>query len=145
MNIEKIKALVEILEESSLSKLEIEEKDLKVKLEKFGGNAVMSAPQSVATVPTQALTDTNQTVPATEGEVITSPMVGTFYSSPSPDSPAFIKIGSPVAKGDKICILEAMKIFNEIEAEFDCTILEFLVEDGEVVEYDTPLFRVEKK
>jgi acetyl-CoA carboxylase biotin carboxyl carrier protein len=75
---------------------------------------------------------------------ITSPMVGTFYVAPSPDSPPFVKEGDKVRKGDTLCILEAMKIMNELEAEFECRILEILVKDGEPVEYDKPLFRVEK-
>jgi len=71
-------------------------------------------------------------------------MVGTFYASPSPDSPPFVKAGDKVKKGQTLCILEAMKIMNEIEAEYDCTIVDVLVEDGEAVEYDKPLFAVEK-
>jgi acetyl-CoA carboxylase biotin carboxyl carrier protein len=71
-------------------------------------------------------------------------MVGTFYASPSPDSPPFVQAGAPVRKGQPLCILEAMKIMNELEAEYDCKILEVLVQDGEPVEYDKPLFRVEK-
>ena len=71
-------------------------------------------------------------------------MVGTFYAAPSPDSPPFVKAGDTVRKGQTLCILEAMKIMNELEAEFDCKILEVLVEDGEPVEYDKPLFRVER-
>jgi acetyl-CoA carboxylase biotin carboxyl carrier protein len=81
---------------------------------------------------------------AGEGELITSPMVGTFYASPSPDSPPFVQPGDTVRKGQTLCILEAMKIMNELEAEYDCKILEVLVQDGEPVEYDKPLFRVEK-
>jgi acetyl-CoA carboxylase biotin carboxyl carrier protein len=71
-------------------------------------------------------------------------MVGTFYRAPSPDSPPFVKEGDKVSKGQTLCIIEAMKIFNEIEAEFDCKILEILVEDGQPIEYDMPLFLVEK-
>ena len=71
-------------------------------------------------------------------------MVGTFYRSPSPDSPPFVNVGDTVRKGQTLCILEAMKIMNELEAEFDCKILDILVEDGQPVEYDMPLFLVEK-
>lgn len=148
MNIDEIKALVEILEDSSLSTIEIEEKDKKIKLEKHGGVVaapqVIAAPAPVVAAPAAAAPVAPSSA-ALEGDVITSPMVGTYYESPSPDTPAFVKAGSTVSKGDKLCILEAMKIFNEIEAEFDCTILEVLIKDGQVVEYDTPLFRVEKK
>jgi acetyl-CoA carboxylase biotin carboxyl carrier protein len=78
------------------------------------------------------------------GEFITSPMVGTFYHAPSPDSPIFCKVGDVVRKGQTLCILEAMKIMNEIEAEFDCKIIEILAQDGRPVEYDMPMFRVER-
>ena len=71
-------------------------------------------------------------------------MVGTFYRAPSPDSPPFVKVGDRVSKGQTIGIIEAMKIFNEIDAEFDCKVLEILVEDGQPVEYDMPLFLVER-
>jgi acetyl-CoA carboxylase biotin carboxyl carrier protein len=71
-------------------------------------------------------------------------MVGTFYQAPSPDSPPYVKVGDTVNQGQTLAIIEAMKIMNELEAEFSCKILEILVKDGEVVEYDTPLFRVEK-
>ena len=76
---------------------------------------------------------------------INSPMVGTFYKAPSPGAPAFVKIGDSVNTGQTVGIIEAMKIMNEIEAEFDCKIIEILVEDGQPVEFDTPLFVVEKK
>ena len=71
-------------------------------------------------------------------------MVGTYYASPSPESPSFVEVGSTVKKGQTLCILEAMKIMNEVEAEFDCKILEILVKDGSPVEYDMPIFVVEK-
>ncbi len=71
-------------------------------------------------------------------------MVGTYYASPSPESPAFVKVGDTVKKGQTLCILEAMKIMNEVEAEFDCKIVKALVEDGHPVEYDMPIFVVEK-
>jgi len=79
-----------------------------------------------------------------EGDLITSPMVGTFYQAPSPDSPPYVKVGDKVKKGQTLCIIEAMKIMNELEAEYDCEILEILVEDGQPVEFDTPLFRVKR-
>lgn len=76
--------------------------------------------------------------------MIVSPMVGTYYSAPSPDSAPFVKVGDRVKKGQVIAILEAMKIMNELEAEFDCKIVSVLVSDGQAVEYDMPLFAVEK-
>lgn len=77
-----------------------------------------------------------------EGKIIKSPMVGTFYSKPSPTSEAFVKVGDTVKKGDTLCIIEAMKLMNEIEAEYDGEIAEILIKDGEVVEFGTPLFRI---
>jgi acetyl-CoA carboxylase biotin carboxyl carrier protein len=71
-------------------------------------------------------------------------MVGTFYQAPSPDSPPYVRAGDKVKKGDTLCIIEAMKIMNELEAEFDCEIIDILVEDGQPVEFDTPLFKVKK-
>ena len=71
-------------------------------------------------------------------------MVGTFYQAPSPDSPPYVKVGDKVKAGQTVCIVEAMKIMNEIQAEFDCEILEVLVEDGQAVEFDTPLFKVKR-
>jgi len=79
-----------------------------------------------------------------EGEIISSPMVGTFYQAPSPDSPPYVRVGDKVKKGQTLCIIEAMKIMNELEAEYDMEILEVLVEDGQPVEFDTPLFRVKR-
>jgi acetyl-CoA carboxylase biotin carboxyl carrier protein len=81
---------------------------------------------------------------AVSGDTINSPMVGTYYAAPSPDSAPFIKVGDTVKKGQAIAVLEAMKIMNELEAEFDCKILDILVKDGQAVEYDMPLFVVEK-
>lgn len=81
---------------------------------------------------------------AQEGEYIASPIVGTFYRSPSPDSPAYIEEGNTVKSGQTLCIIEAMKAMNELEAEYDCKILSILVENGQMVEYGTPLFSVER-
>ena len=153
MDLEEVKNLVAILESSSIDSIMVEEKDKKIKLQKSPNVAAM--PAAAAPVSFQAPVlpfgaGTGASAPeapkqgAKPGDFITSPMVGTFYESPSPDADAFVKPGKTVAKGDKLCILEAMKIFNEIEADFDCKILEILVKDGQIVEYDTPLFRVEK-
>jgi acetyl-CoA carboxylase biotin carboxyl carrier protein len=78
------------------------------------------------------------------GTTINSPMVGTFYKAPSPDASPFVKVGDTIRKGQPLCILEAMKIMNEIDAEFDCKILKILVDDSQAVEFDTPIFEVEK-
>ncbi|MGE4294778.1 MAG: acetyl-CoA carboxylase biotin carboxyl carrier protein [Campylobacterales bacterium] len=149
MTLEEIKSLVELMDESTLSRLSIKQDGFSLSIERGGVTApvaVQSIQAAPAAAPVAAVAAASENAPAAakEGEFITSPMVGTFYKSPSPDSPAFIKPGDRVTKGKTICILEAMKIFNEVEAEFDCTILEILVNDGQVVEYDTPLFRIKR-
>jgi acetyl-CoA carboxylase biotin carboxyl carrier protein len=155
MKFEDIKELIELLSEKDIAKVKIKDKDFEITVEKSGKNqaveVISTAPaqtQPQPQEPTQSApanqTSTQTPAPATEGTLITSPMVGTFYAAPSPDSPPFVKVGDSVRKGDTLCILEAMKIMNELEAEFDCKILEILVQDGEPVEYDKPLFRVEK-
>ncbi len=152
MKLDEIKELIKLFGKSKLDRIQIKEKDFEIKMEKGGSVVVESAPVQTTPVATKPLsTPTSSSsveevisTPIQEGELITSPMVGTFYFAPSPDSPPFVKVGDSVRKGQTLCILEAMKIMNELEAEFDCKILEVLVEDGEPVEYDKPLFRVEK-
>ena len=155
MKFEEIKELMKLFAKSKLDKIKIQQKDFEIEMEKGVERAPVesvSAPAVAATAPVTAPTPVSDSVSApvsveekpVEGEVITSPMVGTFYASPSPDSPPFVQAGDTVRKGQTLCILEAMKIMNELEAEYDCKILEVLVQDGEPVEYDKPLFRVEK-
>lgn len=147
MNLDEIKTLVELIDSSSLSKLTIDKDGFSIYIEKGGlvaAPAAALAPVAQATVVATPSDPVEAPSAPKEGEYITSPMVGTFYKSPSPDSPAFVKVGDQVTKGKTICMLEAMKIFNEVEAEFDCTILEILATDGQVVEYDTPLFRIKR-
>ena len=134
---------------SGLSKLKIAKDDFTIELEKVVG-AVMAPVSTLQTAPIAAapmatvISAQAETIPAISGDLILSPMVGTYYASPSPDSPAFVKKGDIVKKGHVVAILEAMKIMNELEAEFDCKILDVLVSDGQPVEYDMPLFVVEK-
>ena len=153
MNLKEIKDLIRVFNNSGLTKLKVEDGDFGLTLEKGGTTTVAAAApapavqQEAAAAPAPAATAKE---PAEEKGIpenavyITSPMVGTFYRSPSPDSPPFVKKGDIVKKGQPLCILEAMKIMNELEAEFDCKILDILVEDGQPVEYDMPLFRVER-
>jgi len=151
MEFENIKELVKLFDKSSLSKLRVHKEDFSIDLEKSSGEVVYTQVAKPAPATQQMLTEAPaQPKPATQtqevklGEIVTSPMVGTFYKAPSPDSPPYAKVGEIVKKGKSMCIIEAMKIMNEIEAEFDCKIVEILVEDGQPVEYDMPLFRVEK-
>lgn len=148
MDTKQIKALMREFDESGLSRVKITKEDFSIELEKTTNLtaapvAVPAAPSAPAPVPTSAPAPTTHATEIT-GEAILSPMVGTYYSAPSPDSPAFVKAGDVVKKGQVVAILEAMKIMNELEAEFDCKILEVLAVDGQAVEYDMPLFTVEK-
>jgi len=149
MENKQINALITKFDESGLSKIKITRDGFEIEMEKATGlvaapvQAVAAAPVAQQAAPAAAPATTSAPAAIT-GDTIDSPMVGTYYSSPSPDSPAFVKVGDTVKKGQPVAILEAMKIMNELEAEFDCKILEILVTDGQAVEYDMPLFVVEK-
>ena len=147
MDTKQIKNLMRDFDDSGLSKLKITKEAFTIELEKTVG--VVAAPVQVASAAPAAPAVTAAPA-ATEapaeytGDAIVSPMVGTYYAAPSPDSPAFVKVGDTVKKGQVVAILEAMKIMNELEAEFDCKITDILVQDGQAVEYDMPLYAVEK-
>lgn len=152
MNFEEIKELVALFDDSNLSKMEISEENFSINLEKNYGQApvMAAAPAPLHVHPIQgehvqlsAATEAGD-VKRTEGDEILSPMVGTFYRSPAPNASVFVNVGDTVKKGQVLCILEAMKIMNELEADFDCKILEILPDDGQPVEYGAPLFIVEK-
>ena len=152
MDFKEIKELIKIFDSSSLSSLSITKEDSKIKLEK--GSKVTSqavTPASVAQVPQIQATPSEIKALSLEpeskaigGETINSPMVGTFYRCPSPNAPAYVNVGDKVKKGQTLAIIEAMKIMNEIEAEFDCMIKEILPSDAQPVEYNMPLFVVER-
>ncbi|MDO9054990.1 MAG: acetyl-CoA carboxylase biotin carboxyl carrier protein [Sulfuricurvum sp.] len=149
MDMKQIKALLQEFDASTLSKLKITQDAFSIELEKNIGAVcapIMAAPVAVAAAPVAAATamETAASAPVHTGDMIVSPMVGTFYASPSPDSAPFVKVGDRVKKGQVIAVLEAMKIMNELEAEFDCKIVSVLVSDAQAVEYDMPLFAVEK-
>lgn len=149
MDMKQIKALLQEFDASTLSKLKITQDAFSIELEKNIGVVaapVMAAPVAVASAPVApaAVESSAPAAPVLSGDMIVSPMVGTFYSAPSPDSAPFVKVGDRVKKGQVIGILEAMKIMNELEAEFDCEILNVLVSDAQSVEYDMPLFAVKK-
>ncbi len=137
-----------------IEQLRIKEADFEISMQRgfeCGVATVTTSPNLVASTPIAQAQTIATPVLVTSGEgsllssdTINAPMVGTYYSSPSPESPAFVKVGDVVRKGQTLCILEAMKIMNEVEAEFDCKILEILVQDASPVEYDMPLFVVEK-
>ncbi len=151
MNLEEIKELIRVFGRSKLGKLKVKDGEFEVSMAKEGSEVAVSTAtvvQPATPVATPAVTaqvaESAVKVEEQGGDFITSPMVGTFYTAPSPDSPAFASAGDTIKKGQTLCILEAMKIMNEYEAEFDCKIVEVLVQDGEPVEYDMPLFKVEK-
>ncbi len=157
MKLDEIKELARIFGKSKLSKMKIKMDDFELEMEKGVTTAAPApAPVSAAAPVAQAAqaaaaeesasteAAAQKASQAVAGEIIASPMVGTFYAAPSPDAAPFVKVGDRVKKGQPLCILEAMKIMNELEAEYDCKILDILVQDGEAVEYDKPLFVVEK-
>ena len=141
MEYEKIKQLMIDMGNSKLTSIDIEFPDgVKIKMEKNASVAVAPiAQQIVAEVPVEEVTQKEE-MPS--GNIVKSPMVGTFYSKSSPTSNPYVEIGSEVKKGTVLCIIEAMKLMNEIESEFNGKIAEVLVKDGEAVEYGQPLFRI---
>ena len=150
MENKQINALITKFDESGLSKIKITRDGFEIEMEKATGlvaaplQAVAAAPVAQAAPVAAAASTAPAAAAAITGDTIDSPMVGTYYAAPSPDSAPFIKVGDTVKKGQAVAVLEAMKIMNELEAEFDCKILEILVTDGQAVEYDMPLFVVEK-
>jgi acetyl-CoA carboxylase biotin carboxyl carrier protein len=147
MDLRKLKKLIDLVEESGISELELTEGEEKVRISRalipnqtMFNQAPMhytAAPQAHATpVPTAVA----PVVAEVEGHIVKSPMVGTFYRSSSPDAKPFIDVGSKVAVGDTLCIIEAMKLLNEIDCDFAGTIKKILVENGQPVEYGEPLF-----
>ncbi|MDQ2078233.1 acetyl-CoA carboxylase biotin carboxyl carrier protein [Marinimicrobium sp. ABcell2] len=155
MDIRKIKKLIELLEESDIGELEIKEGEESVRISRNNHNVqyVSSAPNyahAPAPAPAAAPAEAAPAAAAKEeapaagpsGHVVSSPMVGTFYRSPSPGSPAFVEVGQHVKKGDAICIIEAMKMMNQIEADKAGVVEAILVEDGEPVEFDQPLVTI---
>jgi acetyl-CoA carboxylase biotin carboxyl carrier protein len=149
MDIRKVKKLIELLEESNINEIEIKEGEESVRISR-GSSVVpqmMQMPTMAAPVPVAAPAAAPAAVesPAEakfNGHVVQSPMVGTFYRSPSPSSPSFIEVGKTVKAGDVICIIEAMKMMNQIEADKSGVIEAILVEDGQPVEYDQPLVTI---
>jgi acetyl-CoA carboxylase biotin carboxyl carrier protein len=159
MDIRKVKKLIELLEESNIDEIEIKEGEESVRISRNTGQVMMPAPQmpmyaaqgsapgpapatpapAAEASPAPAAGDTPH---VTTGHVIKSPMVGTFYRAPSPSSPNFAEVGQTVKVGDVICIVEAMKMMNQIEADKSGTIEAILVENGEPVEFDQPLFSI---
>ena len=151
MDLRKLKKLIDLVEESGIAELELTEGEEKVRISRqpAGGQPQfypymqqpmmhMGAPAAAPAVAPVA--ENPSAAPVIEGHVVKSPMVGTFYRSPSPDAKAFVDIGSSVSSGDTLCIIEAMKLLNEIESDHSGVIKAILVENGQPVEYGEPLF-----
>ena len=145
MDLRKLKKLIDLVQESGIAELEITEGEEKVKIVKGGVVSVAAVPVAAApperpagaaAVPPGA----PEPEPAPEGHVVKAPMVGTFYRTPSPDAKPFVEVGQTVKEGDTICIIEAMKLMNEIEADAAGVVKAILVENGQPVEYGQPLF-----
>jgi acetyl-CoA carboxylase, biotin carboxyl carrier protein len=148
LDLELISEIIKIFKESDIAELELSTKDFKIKLSKFGEI------QAVTTVPLNNLQPSQvsqaQETPKVEKKeedknlhIIRSPMVGTFYRAPAPGAKPFVEVGSRVKKGDVLCIIEAMKIMNEIKSDVSGVVKEILVENGQPVEYNQPIFKIE--
>jgi acetyl-CoA carboxylase biotin carboxyl carrier protein len=150
MDIRKVKKLIELLEASDIAEIEIKEGEEAVRISRASSSApaVYSAPVAAAPAPAPvaaaapAAGDDKPAAPVTSGHVVRSPMVGTFYRSPSPSSPPFVEVGTHVKVGDVVCIVEAMKMMNQIEADQAGVVEAILIEDGEPVEFDQPLITI---
>lgn len=145
MDLRKIKSLIDLLENSSLAELEIIEGEESVRLTRQSASVpVATVPVAAAAPVAPAAADATPVVEEApeipESELVRSPMVGTFYAASTPDAEAFAKVGQAISIGDPLCIIEAMKMFNQIEAEVSGTIVSILVENGQPIEFDEPLF-----
>ncbi|TAN40815.1 MAG: acetyl-CoA carboxylase biotin carboxyl carrier protein [Nitrospirae bacterium] len=144
MELEDLKSLIELLKETDITELQVEKEGTKVKIkrEKLFGTIEIPAHKPQGMLPEggirEMVEEDNQRL-----ITITSPIVGTFYKSPTPEAPAFVETGAKVRKGQVLCIIEAMKLMNEIECEADGTVVKALIENGQPVEYGEPLFLIE--
>ena len=145
MNIKEIKEIIDLLKKTNVCELELEKPSGKLRVKMN----IASSQAKTVTVPDSFVKETPLPAPPEDTNkdehlrTITSPMVGTFYSAPSPDADPFVEENSMVKKGEPLCIIEAMKLMNEVEAEFDCKVTSLLVENAQPVEYGEPLFLVE--
>ena len=137
MDLEQIEKLVEIIEKSTRKEITVEEGNLKINLKRENNAEIQNVPKNIERK-TEIVEESD------EESFITSPIVGTFYSAASPETTAFVRVGDTVKKGQPVCIVEAMKLMNEINCDFDCEIEAVLVSNEQKVEYGQPLFRVKK-
>ena len=152
MDIRKVKKLIELLEESGISEIEISEGEESVRISRYpkpGAGTTALAPAAIAppaapAAPAAAAAPAEPAAPPVRGQQVTAPMVGTYYSGPAPGSKPFVDIGSEVKPGDTLCVIEAMKMMNQIESEFAGRVVSILVENGSPVEFGQPLFVIEE-
>ena len=144
MDLRKLKTLIDLVQNSGISELEISEGEEKIRIAKHlaapAPTTVMVGAPAPAAMPAAPAPETAAPPPVPEGHIVKSPMVGTFYRSGNPGSPAFVEVGQTVKTGDTLCIIEAMKLMNEIEADASGVVKEVLVENGQPVEFGQPLF-----
>jgi acetyl-CoA carboxylase biotin carboxyl carrier protein len=150
MDIRKVKKLIELLEESGISEIEIKEGDDAVRISRHPPASSSPWPAMTAVYPppqgdetTAESGDRNESPPAPDGHTVTAPMVGTFYAAPAPGAKPFVQVGSEVQAGDTLCIIEAMKMMNQIESDKTGRVISILAENGEPVEFGQPLFILE--
>ena len=154
MNLEEIKDLIKLVSKSGLGKVEIEREGFRISIKGSQTEPIMYQASPVATAPVAAAPVVTNVAPVTTENnenstensryiTVKSPMIGTFYRTPGPDKDAFVNVGDTIQKGDKVCIIEAMKTFNEIEAEISGKIIKVLVDNASPVDYDQPLFLVD--
>ena len=152
INISKIKKLITLLDETGIAEIEIKEGEKSLRLSRYAQvnetsqqqRPVMSAPVATVSAPAQTFAaQAPSPAPVSKGHKVRAPMVGTLYASSSPENPPFVTVGQTVKIGDTLCIIEAMKMFNEIEADRAGVVTEILVANGDPVEYDQPLFVIE--
>jgi acetyl-CoA carboxylase biotin carboxyl carrier protein len=157
MDVKDLKTLIKMVTETDITEFEMENADEKIVIKRgtagqiihMTAPAAMSAPAAMAMMPAAAPAAAAAAVGAAPAaadkyETITSPIVGTFYRKSSPEAPAYVEVGSVVDKGQTVCLVEAMKMFNEIEADFKCKIIEIIKDDAAPVEFGEPLFKVER-
>jgi acetyl-CoA carboxylase biotin carboxyl carrier protein len=146
MDLRKLKKLIDLVQESGIAELEITEGEEKVRISRSGGGVQTAVSGSHQPAPMAAAPVAAEAAPAAapqpEGHVVKSPMVGTFYRSPSPGAKVFVEVGQTVTAGETLCIIEAMKLLNEIEADASGTVKAILVDNGQPVEYGQPLFLI---
>ena len=153
MDIRKVKKLIELLEESGISEIEISEGEESVRISRYPkpgtvtttvAPAAAAPPPPAPPAPAAAAAPAEPAAPPVRGQQVTAPMVGTFYSGPAPGAKPFVEIGTEVKPGDTLCVIEAMKMMNQIESEFAGRVVSILVENGSPVEFGQPLFVIEE-